>query len=350
MTSKKFGCDKRTFNKLIKENDILFLIGARNNGKSYQSKDYVYNDFLKNGNEFIYLRRFQYEAVKSKANMYFENMPFADEITAGVKIFQRTSEGKKERIGHYLDLQNSEKMLKSIAFPKVNTIIFEECLTKDYYLDNETSLLENLISTVYRERETGKIILIGNLVSPFNPYKDSWGIDTSYSEKVDDNKIRKYVINGLNVCVWCVPPNDFKTKMAIGKVGSKLDRGVYEIEQYNIIPDDIDYRAIYTFYIEYQELTFKCDFVRVNDDTIVDGYSIFIDYHEYDEDKKKCELAPKYSRVISERFTFDVRTTPYLTPLNSKEKIVFDYLKNGNCCYATNEIGTFFNQAIKKFI
>lgn len=348
MANKKYGCDKRTFNKLISENDILFLIGPRNNGKSYQVKDYVYNDFVKNGNEFIYLRRFQIEAVRSKAMMYFENMPFAENISANNKIFTDIINDKKIRIGHYMDLQYSKKILKSLAYPKVNTIIYEECLTDQFYLDNETSLLENLISTVFRER-SGKVILIGNLVSPFNPYKNDWGIDTTYKENVDDNSIRNYIINGLKVCVWCVPPNNFKSKMSIGKVGSKLDKGVYELSQYPIIPNYIEYKVLYTYYVEHQDITFKCDFVKIKGDNIQDGYSTFIDYYKMGEEGK-CESAPPASRVISDRFDFDVRITNILHPLSSKEKLIFDYLRGGYNCYSSNEVGTFFNQAIKNYL
>lgn len=347
--SKKYGCDKRTFNKLVEENDILFLIGPRDNGKSYQVKNYVYNDFTKNGNEFIYLRRYPDEAVKTKAGLYFENMDFADKINVGMKIFNYIdSEGHKQRMGHYMDLQHSKKVLKSLSYPKVNTIIFEECLTDGYYLDNETALLENLISTVFRDRDSGKILLIGNLVSPFNPYKEGWSIDTSYIKNKDENSVRRYMINRLNVAVWLVPPNNFKSKMTIGKIGSKLEQAVYEVEEYPLIPTNIEYDVLYTFYVEYQAVTFKCDFVRLKNN--IDAYCIFVDYNNYDEVTMQTETPSSDKRIITNTFAFNVKTTNKFTPLSNSEAIVFNYIKLGKVCYTSNDIGTFFNQAIKNLI
>ena len=48
------------FSKLVSYNALLsFVIGERGVGKTFGAKKFVINDFLKNGNQFVYLRRYK---------------------------------------------------------------------------------------------------------------------------------------------------------------------------------------------------------------------------------------------------------------------------------------------------
>ena len=52
-------------NKLLSYNAILnFIIGNRGGGKSYNAKDWCIRDFIKNGNQFVYVRRYKTELKK----------------------------------------------------------------------------------------------------------------------------------------------------------------------------------------------------------------------------------------------------------------------------------------------
>ena len=48
--------------KTLSYNALLnFCIGERGVGKSFSAKKFVINDYLKNGNEFVYIRRYKTE-------------------------------------------------------------------------------------------------------------------------------------------------------------------------------------------------------------------------------------------------------------------------------------------------
>ena len=50
------------FNKLLSYNALLnFVIGERGVGKSFGAKKFVISDYLKNENEFVYIRRYKTE-------------------------------------------------------------------------------------------------------------------------------------------------------------------------------------------------------------------------------------------------------------------------------------------------
>ena len=50
------------FSKLVSYNALLsFVIGERGVGKTFGAKKFVVNDSLKNGNQFVYLRRYKTE-------------------------------------------------------------------------------------------------------------------------------------------------------------------------------------------------------------------------------------------------------------------------------------------------
>ena len=50
------------FNKLLSYNALLnFVIGERGVGKSFGAKKFVISDYLKSGNEFVYIRRYKTE-------------------------------------------------------------------------------------------------------------------------------------------------------------------------------------------------------------------------------------------------------------------------------------------------
>ena len=57
---------------LLKTNaEYMIILGQKSNGKSYQVKKTVIEDAYKNGNRFVYLRRWDTDAKAKKVNRYF---------------------------------------------------------------------------------------------------------------------------------------------------------------------------------------------------------------------------------------------------------------------------------------
>lgn len=107
-----------------------FVIGNRSCGKSYGLKKHAIKQFLKKGHQFVYLRRYQSE-LDETAETYFDdvlaNNEFPDikmDYNAGMYTINGVVAG-------YAMALTKAKDYKSIAFPKVYLIIYEEFLIED---------------------------------------------------------------------------------------------------------------------------------------------------------------------------------------------------------------------------
>lgn len=185
--------------------DYLLLNGERSNGKSYSAKaaalkmawtecDPFTGEKVRRY-QFAYLRRREKEANGTDALGWLADMVedsqggrYIETLTNGEadhicyfrkKLFfaKHDAEGKSIKIkecGHVFAL-SIENQYKSLAFPLVGLMIFEEYITVDGYLNREIMKLQSLTSTIFR-RDAGRVILVGNTMSRACPYFQEWGL------------------------------------------------------------------------------------------------------------------------------------------------------------------------------
>lgn len=144
------------------------VVGERGNGKTYSFKEWCINDFKKNKNEFIWLRR--YETELNDIELFFMDIknkyPNDKFKVKGGKFYCN-----EEIMGYYMPL-SKQITKKSTPYPNVTKIIFDEYLISksEYrYLRDEPSVLMELYSTVARLRDV-KLVMIANTVTQANPY------------------------------------------------------------------------------------------------------------------------------------------------------------------------------------
>lgn len=168
--------------------------GERSNGKTYSALDYAIERYFKNGEQFAYIRRFG-EDVKKKnlstlLSAHVENSRI-QELSNGQYSLVNYTGGKficysydestnkmvsdKEPMGYAFDL-NAMEHHKSTSYPRVTTIIFDEFLSRQGYLQNEFILFTNTLSTIIRDRANVNIFMIGNTVNKFCPYFQEMGL------------------------------------------------------------------------------------------------------------------------------------------------------------------------------
>lgn len=190
-----------TLDKIISMNGLLnFIIGERGVGKSWSCKYYCVNDYLKNGNQFIYLRRYK-EELQLACSSFFDDLQSAgafSEHTFKVKgsknltIFYMDD----EIIGYGIALSTSN-ILKSTPFPKVKTIIFDEFILDTgiyHYLKNEVSKTLDAIETIFRLRD-GRVFFLGNSISIDNPYFNYFNLDLPYNSEFKRFKDGLIIVN-----------------------------------------------------------------------------------------------------------------------------------------------------------
>jgi len=178
------------YNKLFSYNGHYnMVVGGRGIGKSYGAKVRAVRNAIKKKEMFIYLRRYKTELTASKETFFADiasNFPDHDfRINRFVCEMSPVSEretGKKrqwQKVGYFFALSTAQS-LKSVSFPDVTLIIFDEFIIEKgafHYLPNEVTIFNNFYSTVARTRENVKVLFLANSVSIMNPYMIEWKID-----------------------------------------------------------------------------------------------------------------------------------------------------------------------------
>lgn len=165
------------YSKVLSRNAIYnFIVGARGLGKTYGAKHWAIRDYLKNGNQFAYVRRYQTE-LTTRATFFadiaheFPNIEFR--VQGEYAQLNRT--GKKdgwETLGFYIALSKAQSK-KSVAYPRVTKIIYDEFIIDKgavHYLPSEAKAFNDLYSTIDRWKDKTRVLFLANSVSIMNPY------------------------------------------------------------------------------------------------------------------------------------------------------------------------------------
>ena len=221
------------FGKLLSFNALLnFVIAERGVGKTFGGKKFVINDFFKNGNEFVYLRRYRTE-LDISLNGFFEqlqNEGLFEEcefkvVSSKKKITTFYCNGKV--IGYAMALSTAN-ILKSASFSKVKTILFDEFLIDKgtyRFLNNEVIQFLDVIETVARLRDI-RVILLGNAISTTNPYFDFFNLHLPYNSEFATFKNGLIVVNYVKNLSY----RETKKKSRFGQLISDTEYGRYAID------------------------------------------------------------------------------------------------------------------------
>ena len=181
---------------------INIIVGNRGGGKSFGAKWYAIDNFLKRGEQFGYIRRYK-DDLKEPMNQFFKDIEYKYpdyEFKVDSKYFymRLRPENDKEKwtddnicgYGFTLSTANNKK---SISYPKITTLIYDEFLIdkgNQRYLPNEPVALLNLYETIARPgTEHPRVILfmLANALTITNPYFLYWNLKMP-SKKDKNNK------------------------------------------------------------------------------------------------------------------------------------------------------------------
>ena len=190
--------------------DIAFILSGRNRGKSFTISTECIADAWYDDRQFGYIRRHdaniydteQYFADKtefikdmtdgafdhiarSKGKLYFASYTFDQETGE-----QRQSLGKE--CGNFFALSRNSAY-KSLQYPSIYNLFYEEVMADEPYLQGEPSKLLNLVSTIKRNKLDFKVYLISNLISPVSPYSTEWGINIGSLKPDNINMVKLYL-------------------------------------------------------------------------------------------------------------------------------------------------------------
>lgn len=347
----------------IKKNtscNYLILYGGRNDGKSYAAKEEVIRNYMENGEKFTYLRRNDSDLKNNAAFYYFADFinhidgkpNKIEELTEGkyntlteyrkelflANIDEEGSITKGEKIGYCHALSLANKRYKSLQFPDVSTILFEEFCTTDGYLPEEAKLFMNYCSTIFRDRK-GLAIMVGNTVSRNNAYFRAWEMYGILKQQPGSVDCYKYTEEDATITVAVYYTQTVKSnKMFFGTASRMITKGEFDVNAQPRLTNPFEeYTVLYKmiFHLD-KNNCFTMRFLQRGDTCV------------WYVTPKTTPIKPT-DRIIS----INVHETPLYTrgfiPINDSEKLIFDYLKRGLIVYSDNLTGTEFKRCMKDF-
>lgn len=338
-------------NLLSTEAQYMMLLGQRANGKSYQAKKTVLEHFIKTGEKFVYLRRWQADIKIKAINKYFEDMPiskitnkqYTGLVAWNGSIYFTFENEKGEKVkgaecGTYCALNEYERY-KSWAFVDYAYILYEEFITDSVYLVDEPRLLQQFVSTVARNKKM-TVFLIGNTLSRVCPYFNEWCLDGVLKQKIGTIEIYHFHVEEevINIAVEYCANSDAKNTMFFGQASKQIISGEWDTKDVPKLPKkQYEYEKVYEVLVEYQSFKFVVELLV-----------------EPREGGLLCFVYPftgtrKIQRVISDTFSDSRFITKKLDINRRPEYLMSQCVKNDKICYSDNLTGSDFLHVIDRF-
>lgn len=177
------------YDKLLSYNAILnFVVAERGVGKTYGAKKMCIKRFLRDGSQFVYIRRYKTE-LDTATSTFFDQLKNNKEFE-GHKLEVRK---EKKFTTFYCDNEicgfgialSTANILKSTEFPLVKMIIYDEFMLDEgcyRYLGNEVVQFLECWETIARLRDV-PVIFLGNAVSTSCPYFSYFNISVPYGSE-----------------------------------------------------------------------------------------------------------------------------------------------------------------------
>lgn len=174
-------------NKTLTYNCLFnFIIGSRGSGKTYGAKKRAIKLFLEKGHQFVYLRRYK-EELDETAESYFNDIILNNEFPDTVIEYRSGCYFVNDQLAGYSMALTKAKDYKSISYPLVYFIIFDEFMIEDNgyarYLKNEVKQFLNFYMSIDRYRGC-TVFFLANSVSMVNPYTLYWDLSLPYGSNI----------------------------------------------------------------------------------------------------------------------------------------------------------------------
>ena len=202
---------------------LSLVLSDRSDGKTFDAKVRILEDYKEGKKIGIYLRRFKTEITKKLWDNFFGEVLNVDKYAeyrewefkySKTEILVKTNKEQKEwdTIAFIIPLSMASKYKSQIQdyVKRIYTISFDEIIPLDLrYLKDEVETLLEFYQSVDRDRNEVQIIGLGNRITAFCPYFDYFGISTT----IVNNKIKLYKNNTIAVQIYSnTEHRDFRSK------------------------------------------------------------------------------------------------------------------------------------------
>lgn len=335
--------------------DYNLIIGERSNGKTYSVLKHCIEEYTKNKTRFVYIRRWKEDIVGKRGDVIFTALiqnneifkltkgEYTNAIIQGGKFYFANYDDKLKKFipssdyfCHLISLSDMEHD-KSLSFSGVTNIVFDEFLTRRYYLKDEFMLFMNVLSTIIRDRKDVKIFMLGNTVNKYCPYFTELGlnIDNLKQGSVD---IYHYGDSELTLAIeYCDDGN--KQKKDSNKYFAfnnprlnMIKSGAWELDIYPHLPPNYkikDDEILFSFYVLFADKIIQGDVIQKNDDIL-----LFFHYKTTEIKDKKNSLIYTLNNTV--QINYRKNLLKGIGKLENKINLLFALNK---VFYQSNEIG-----------
>lgn len=353
-----------SLNKILKTESVYnMIIGERSNGKTYAVLKYGLEQYFENGGHIGIVRRWQEDIRGKRASSIWEGLIANNEIErlskgeySGVHYFSgrfylcnydeetgKAIYNDNDLIGHTFALTDMEHN-KSISYPYITTIVFDEFLTRGVYLNDEFVTFMNTISTIVRNRKNVKIFMLGNTVNKFSPYFKEMGLNHITKMKQGTIDIYTYGDNkALRVAVeYCsesgvTKENDFYFAFDNPKL-QMITTGAWELDIYPHLP--VKYKpkdVLLEYFIKFDEQVFQCNIIEVEGE-------MFTYIHEKTTPIKDDDNDLVYSLEYNHKLNY---TRSIFKPVSKMQKSILSFFINDKVYYQDNQVGDTISNYLK---
>lgn len=347
-------------NILSKNAQYNMIIGERSNGKTYSCLKYGLEQYVKTGKTMCVIRRWK-EDFRGKRGQHLFDALIEN------NIISKLTKNQWDTVQYYngqwwLALYDSEtdsyikdsrpfcfgfslsdvEHDKSISYPTVTTVIFDEFLTRGYYLVDEFIVFMNVLSSIIRQRTDVTIFMLGNTVNKYCPYFSEMGLSHIKNQQQGTIDVYNYGSSGLKVAVeYCATNKKSKPSdiyFAFDNPSLEMIKsGVWEIGIYPHLP--FKYKStdiMFTFFIVF-ETVIQCEVIYKNND-------LFVYCH-----LKTTPLQNNSTDII---YRLEASPTPnirqgFIKAVDNIDRKILQLYKGNKFFYQNNDIGEVVNNYIK---
>lgn len=332
------------------------VFGERSNGKTTFGLEEILKDWIENGKQGAYIRRYDEEIKGAKGDKVWSSIAhernLVEEWTDGeyhtIEYYNRSWYLAKydAELNRYVKQRdpfchafaiNQAEHYKGTSYPLIDTIVFDEFITRKYYLIDEFVEFTNLLSTIIRQRQGVKVYMFGNTVNQYCPYFDEMGLTNVSKMTQGTINVYRYGESELKVAVEYAA----STKESGGKKSDvyfafdnpKLDMitsGSWELPMYPHAPFKIkDSSIIEYFFIDFRGTLLQGDIVHQDD-------SLFIYIHKKTTPLKD-DVKQLYSMKFSPKFNHGISLMD--RPRNKIASKIAELFRLDLVFYQNNQIG-----------
>jgi len=362
IVAKKQELKYYSLDNILKKNSVYNVIfGERSNGKTYAVLKYGIEQYFKTGGQIAIIRRWKEDITGKRASDMFSALNYNGEVKkasngeyegityyAGKFYVCTYAENGKpiysdsDCIGYVFALSDTEHN-KSISYPRITTILFDEFLTKFTYLQDEFILFMNTISTIIRQRTNVKIFMLGNTVNKYCPYFAEMGLTHIEKMKQDTIDLYTYGTSELTVAVeYCgsmkgSKENNFYFAFNNPKL-NMITSGAWELNLYPHLP--MKYKpkdVLFRYFIIFNNRIYQANIIDVDGEMFTYIHNKTTDIQDDDNDLI-------YTLEYNHKLNYN---RSIYRPINTLQKKLLWFFINDKVFYQSNEVGDSINNYLK---